>query len=401
MSDYTKSSKATSNDLWGHEAAQGGKTRAVRLREEEEAKGALKVKYSGQAKGPWVPRAIKKRCGGEFNVQRNDAEEGAAAAALEPASASAASASVSAAGSSSWNGAADLDDLADGDGKEARVGGDAKRARVEAPPAAADRDEVAEGAPRLAQHIRSSAKFVKVSAMAYGLLEARRVTEANAGAFFEVLAAGMEDPYRLREKEMRVAVRKLYGAAIERRHLFPEECQLQLRVWRLHLLTQIELFTDDNFQFSRACKAVREAVETLPCIYPALEPPGGKEKHLSEHERPVWLCAIFDCVEAAMLHHKHLWAKTTVDIVVRAMVDRRQNFSDEQQRTLQEWNARVKGQQIQRQQAHQQSSIHAKREQTAYERKEAEWHSADITTAKGGDVQGGNIDNWMAKQGNN
>ena len=137
MSDYTKSSKATSNDLWGHEAAQGGKTRAVRLREEEEAKGALKVKYSGQAKGPWVPRAIKKRGGGEFNVQRDDAEEGAAAAAPEPASASASasSASASAAGSSSWNGAADLDDLADGDGKDARVGGDAKRARVEAPPA--------------------------------------------------------------------------------------------------------------------------------------------------------------------------------------------------------------------------------------------------------------------------
>ena len=31
-----------------------------------------------------------------------------------------------------------------------------------------NRDEVAEGAPRLAQHIRSSAKFIKVSAMAYG-----------------------------------------------------------------------------------------------------------------------------------------------------------------------------------------------------------------------------------------
>lgn len=398
MSDYTKSSKATSNDLWGHEAAQGGKTRAVRLREEEEAKSALKVKYSGQAKGPWVPRAIKKRGGGEFNVQRDDAEEAPAASAPEAASASA-STSAAAASSSSWNGAADLDDLTDGDGKEARAGGEAKRARVEAPPAAVERDEVAEGAPRLAQHIRSSAKFVKVSAMAYGLLEARRVTEKNGAAFFEVLTAGMEDPHRLRDKEMRVAVRKLYNAAIEKRHLFPEECQLQLRVWRLHVLTQIELFTDDNFQFSRACKTVREAVEGLPCIYPALEPSGAK--HLPEHERSAWIPAIFDCVEAAMLHHKHLWAKTTVDMVVKAMVDRRQNFSDAQQRTLQEWNARVKGQQIQRQQAHQQASIHARREQTAYERKEAEWHSADITTAKGGDVQGGNIDNWMAKQGNN
>ena len=52
-------------------------------------------------------------------------------------------------------------------------------------------------------------------------------------------------------------------------------------------------------------------------------------------------------------------------------------------------------------QAHQQRDIHAKRDQTSYERKEAEWHSSDITTAKGGDVQGGNIDNWLAKQSNN
>ena len=73
----------------------------------------------------------------------------------------------------------------------------------------------------------------------------------------------------------------------------------------------------------------------------------------------------------------------------------------EQQRTLQEWNAKVKGQYIQRQQAYQQRDIHAKREQTSYERKEEEWHKSDITTAKGGDVQGGNIDNWLAKQSNN
>ena len=117
---------------------------------------------------------------------------------------------------------------------------------------------------------------------------------------------------------------------------------------RLPCLPQ-ELFTDDNFQFSRAAKSVREAVEGLPCVYPALEPPGAK--HLPEAERPAWRDAIFDCGEACMLHHKHLWAKTTADMVVKAMVDRRQNFSEEQQRTLQEWNATVKGQFIMRQQA--------------------------------------------------
>ena len=48
------------------------------------------------------------------------------------------------------------------------------------------------------------------------------------------------------------------------------------------MLTQIELFTDDNFQFSRAAKAIRQAIEGLPCIYSALEPPGAK--HLPEEE---------------------------------------------------------------------------------------------------------------------
>ena len=52
-------------------------------------------------------------------------------------------------------------------------------------------------------------------------------------------------------------------------------------------------------------------------------------------------------------------------------------------------------------QAHQQRDIHAKREQSSYERKEAEWHESDITTSKGGGDQLGGIDNWMAKQGNN
>jgi hypothetical protein len=200
MSEYTKSSKATSNDLWGHQVAEGGKSRALRLREEEEAKGAVKVKYSGQQKGPWVPRAIKKMQRGgtglaaEFNVDKPAAPAPARAAAAQ-------SSSEAGASTSSFGGAADLDDLAEEE--KVKPESEPKRQKVEEPKAPAvdpNRDEVAEGAPRLAQHIRSSAKFIKVSAMAYGLLEAKRVTEKNAAAFFEVLAAGMEDPHRLRDQ---------------------------------------------------------------------------------------------------------------------------------------------------------------------------------------------------------
>ena len=46
-------------------------------------------------------------------------------------------------------------------------------------------------------------------------------------------------------------MRRLYSSAIAKKHVFPPECELTLRVWQLHVLTQIELFTDDSFQFTK------------------------------------------------------------------------------------------------------------------------------------------------------
>ena len=95
------------------------------------------------------------------------------------------------------------------------------------------------------------------------------------------------------------------------------------------------------------------------------------------------------------------YAEEQLSEVVRTAINAEVHAVLEKQQRAREWNAKVKGQYIQRQQAYQQRDIHAKREQTSYERKEEEWHKSDITTAKGGDVQGGNIDNWLAKQSNN
>ena len=222
MGDYTKSSKATSNDLWGHETAEGGKSRALRLREAEEAKGAVKVKYSGQQKGPWMPRAIRKqerqndgslsKLQKQFNVEKAPAPAPAPVVKTEASSSTAAAKGST---SSSWRmphdqaststtsfkGAADLNELADEDVKPKVEESQAKRPKLEPPPSAKppvdpNRDSVLDGAPRLAQHIRTSSKFVKVAGMAYALLEGKQVTEKNAGAFFEVplAAAGEEDP---------------------------------------------------------------------------------------------------------------------------------------------------------------------------------------------------------------
>ena len=220
MAEYSKSSKATSNDLWGHETASGGKSRALRLREEEEAKGVKKVKHAGQ-QAQWMPRAIKKqerqvdgslsKLQKQFNVDKSEAPAPPVVVKTEASSSVAAAKGSASSSSSSWrmphdkaststtsfNGAADLDELADEDEKKPKIE-ESQRPKLEPVPTRApvdpNRDQVVEGAPRLAQHIRTSSKFIKVAGMAYALLEGKQVTEKNAGAFFEVLAAGTEGP---------------------------------------------------------------------------------------------------------------------------------------------------------------------------------------------------------------
>ena len=58
--------------------------------------------------------------------------------------------------------------------------------------------------------------------------------------------------------------------------------------------------------------------------------------------------------------------------------------------------AKCKGQKVMRQQEY----ASERREQTSYERKEAEWSRADIANAKKGDGGGGGggLDGWCAKQ---
>ena len=284
----------------------------------------------------WEPRALKKRAT-EFNV------DGPAAPAPAPAPTAA-----SATATPAWGGAGDLDELPDDDStrpaKQARTegggasgGGDSSSAAAPGAPASTsdpdpDRDEIAEAAPRLAQHIRSAAKFNKVAAMAFSLIDGGRVTRANAPAFFTVLEAGISDANQLRDATYRVAYKRLYRCACDHAELFPPSHRATLRLWSVRVLAQLDLFTDDTFQFSRASATIRESLEQLPCVYPSLEPPGAK--HLDPDERGPWADALFDCVQTAVSHYKYLWAKTSIDMLVRHVVDRRNNFSDEQQAQL-------------------------------------------------------------------
>eukprot|EP00308_Calcidiscus_leptoporus_P021846 CAMPEP_0119360326 /NCGR_PEP_ID=MMETSP1334-20130426/7967_1 /TAXON_ID=127549 /ORGANISM="Calcidiscus leptoporus, Strain RCC1130" /LENGTH=366 /DNA_ID=CAMNT_0007375151 /DNA_START=13 /DNA_END=1113 /DNA_ORIENTATION=+ len=357
------------------------------------------------SKRTWVPRVLKKRPNA-FNVAAglsSDNALGSSCEKLEGAAAAPATAMVP-----EWGGQADLDDLPADDEEDACGEPSSKRARTDAMPGAGSgkavvakepKDEIIEAAPRLATHIATASKFNKVAAMAYSLLESGQVTRKNAHAFLMVLEAGLGEPKQLRRKELRVAYRRLYTAACDREDLFPPSAAQTLQLWRVHVLLQLDLYTDDNFQFSRAARQVREWLEKLPCIYPALEP--ANAKHMPEGDRQPWVEVIFDCIEVAVMHYKHLWAKTTVDILIRAVVDRRQNFSQVQQATIQEWNAMCKGQKIQRQQEHARNV----KDQTAYEKKEAEWNSSDIKKTQNSwakdaknAVNLGGLDAWAAKQ---
>ncbi len=359
----------------------------------------------------WVPRALRKR-GTEFNT--GDGAASATAAASAPPLPSLASMLPDKKGAQvSWGGAADLDDLEE-EGEEQRAKkpkpSPADAASAAEPPAASSGaagggappkpaakqraaapssgDEIIDAAPRMAVHIASSVKFTKVSAMAYSLLNSGRVTRENAGAFFTILEAGF-DRRRVREPPLRVAYKRLYGAAVASASLFPASAQLALRRWSIHVLCQLELHTDDSFEFNAAAKTLREALHGLPCIYPALEPEGAS--HYPPSEAGGWVPALFDCVQSAMAHHKFAWARTSCDMLVKLAIDRRQNFDEAQQAELQEWNARCKGQKIARQQ---EAARDKSRELTTYEKDERAWRNADIAKSEGGRGTGGlGVDN--------
>ena len=90
--------------------------------------------------------------------------------------------------------------------------------------------------------------------------------------------------------------------------------------------------------------------------------------------------------------------KPTCDTLVKTIIDRRQNFEEDEQAEMQVWNAKCKGHKVVRQQEYASS----RRDQSSYERKEAEWSRADISTKKGdGGGGGGGLDGWCAKQGLN
>lgn len=208
--------------------------------------------------------------------------------------------------------------------------------------AAEKRDEIIETAPRLAEHVRSgnTTKVAKVATMASTLLESGRVTAYNSAAFFEILEAGISDSSRVRNKELRTAMRTLYAGALAKQEVFCPKHQAMLRLWQMRIVNQIDL-QSLNDQFARIAKEIRLGLLMLPCISPAMEPPtrsGAPREHMPEHARRVWADALFECLEVAHeRYNKREWAQSEVNMLVKSAHDRRQNFTEEQGKKLQGW----------------------------------------------------------------
>jgi len=169
---------------------------------------------------------------------------------------------------------------------------------------------------------------------------------SNAGAVFEVLSAGAEDPTFWRKAENRPAFRRLYRAAMERASFFPSHQQHSIRVWSLRIVIMIDLTTSNPEHFQKAVQEVKKRLQTLPCANPADEPPvppGQWREYMPERTRPLWCNAIFDCLEVTAAKIENCsWARSDANMLIKFAADRRQNFSTAQQEALGKWEKQRK-----------------------------------------------------------
>jgi len=297
--------------------------------------------------GSWVPRALQNSAEGFTSANSDSPKPSSSSESVWASSSGTSWAESGPAGGKKRKEAVEVDVLAG-----------LKKPKAEAPaPAAATassedaadgaKDEVMEGAPKLAQHIKSNAKFVKVANMATSLLEQGRVNRNNSDAFFEVLEAGVAEPKRIRQRELRIAARRLYGAAVQRKELFPPKRQAMLRLWGMRVVNQVDLYTLQEEQFCRITKEIRHGLLLLPCLNPSDEPParsGAPREHMPEAARGIWAESIFECLEVALLavNPQRPWAQQETNMLIKTAFDRRQNFCEEHAKMLAEWDVKRK-----------------------------------------------------------
>ena len=91
-----------------------------------------------------------------------------------------------------------------------------------------------------------------------------KVKLCNSSAVFEILSAAVEDPARWRKPSMRPAFRRLISAADARLALFPLHQQQAIKVWKMRIVTQIDILSNSSDQFANAFLELMKLLRRLP-----------------------------------------------------------------------------------------------------------------------------------------
>ena len=133
-------------------------------------------------------------------------------------------------------------------------------------PAVASRSP-AEALEKLTKHCANPGKFNRASALAVQLMRGRELERKHGKALFALLEASMTPNPAMRacEASSRFEYRELFEAAraCEDDGVFNAKQRARIAVWSFYAIEMNALYTDDNFQFAKALKGLRERVEAM------------------------------------------------------------------------------------------------------------------------------------------
>ena len=245
-------------------------------------------------------------------------------------------------------------------------------------PAVASRSP-AEALEKLTKHCANPGKFNRASALAVQLMRGGELERKHGKALFALLEASMTPNPAMRacEASSRFEYRELFEAAraCEDDGVFNAKQRARIAVWSFYAIEMNALYTDDNFQFAKALKGLRERVEAMtpwsprPSVANEDEDEEDDEKEDDEREKErdvgggadadaedaaearahaarmrlaeraaaaeAWdveeasRVALLDALDAAAKQYKFAWAQTAIDVAADLFHERRDAFGAE------------------------------------------------------------------------
>lgn len=113
---------------------------------------------------------------------------------------------------------------------------------------------------------------------------------------------GLRDVTTIGDRGTRTAYAALFAAMVARSEVFPEADREKLVTWSLQGGATCELLTDDTYQYAKAMRRVREAIEALPAGEANRTAEAAARRH-----------AIISCLDAAWVKHAMPWAKVEIE----------------------------------------------------------------------------------------